>query len=709
MKKTDSGRLLSEFAPHSYAEWKAAAEQLLKGRSFEKTLLTPTHEGFELEPIYTREVLEKLVHLGDAPGMGSRVRGSRVEGDLESGWLVSQELSAPTAEQLNGVLLKELENGQNELNLWLDKPTRRGVDADSANPEEIGVCGVSLGTVEDVRTLLKGVHPEMISLHLRSGAAAAGVYALLVATLREAGVDLAKVRGCLGMDPIGWLVETGEPGAEEGTLHQAMAGLLRHAALVMPGMQVIDVQGHAYHNGGGSSVQEMAAVLATAVAYLREMVGQGISPESISRRMRLSVSVGGNFFLEVGKLRALRMLWNRVLEAFEVPEAARTIHLHARTGLWNKTVFDPYVNMLRTTTEAFAAVVGGCDSLHVGPFDEVFRESDAFSRRIARNTHAILAEECGLSRVVDPAGGSWAVESLTDRMAAEAWKQFQQIEADGGILAVLRSGKLQEQVEATRQEKARNIQRRKEVLVGINNYPNAGEKLLPPAKIDYAAARKERMAALEAWKSGRDGGRVEALLARVRDAGSEPLIEALVEAAAAGATLGELHAAALTGNSTVRVEPVRLKRAAEDFEKLRFASMALAGAGTAPTVHQLNLGPSRRYRVRADWTSAFFQVAGLQVLNRDDYAGVEEALVALQSGGARVAIITSDDETYAELVVPMARAVKESDPGITVLVAGAPGEQEQAWRDAGVDDFVHVRVNNYTFNRALLESMGAQL
>jgi methylmalonyl-CoA mutase len=137
--------------------------------------------------------------------------------------------------------------------------------------------------------------------------------------------------------------------------------------------------------------------------------------------------------------------------------------------------------------------------------------------------------------------------------------------------------------------------------------------------------------------------------------------------------------------------------------------MALAGAGTAPTVHQLNLGPSRRYRVRADWTSAFFQVAGLQVLNRDDYAGVEEALVALQSGGARVAIITSDDETYAELVVPMARAVKESDPGITVLVAGAPGEQEQAWRDAGVDDFVHVRVNNYTFNRALLESMGAQL
>jgi methylmalonyl-CoA mutase len=708
MEAEKNRRLLSEFAPHTHAAWKGAAEELLKGRSFEKTLVTPTYEGFALEPIYMSETVGDLAHLGEMPGMGSHVRGARVEGYLGAGWLVSQELAAPTPEALNAVALEELAKGQNELNVWLDAPSRAGRAAGAENGAT-GVCGVSLATLGDLRALMQGIHAEMISQYWQAGAAAPALYALLLAWWRESGTPLEAVRGCLGMDPVGWMAETGALPGATGRVFDDMAAVIESAARTVPALQVVDVQGHPWHKAGASSVQEMAAVLATGVGYLGEMQRRGLAAETVAPRMRLSVSIGGHFFIEIAKLRALRLLWSRVLDAFAVPASARGTHLHARTGLWNKTVFDPYVNMLRTTTEAFAAVVGGCDSLHVGPFDEVIRESDAFSRRVARNTHAILGEECGMQQVIDPAGGSWAVEALTDQMAAQAWKQFQEIEAAGGILATLEAGALQDSVEAVRLERMKNIQRRKDVMVGINTYPNATEKPLPPREIDYDAVLKERLAALQAWKAGRDAAAVEAALEAAKAASGAARIEALAAAAATGATLDELYAALDAGEPELRVKPVRLQRAAAEYEALRLAARALAEAGRPATVHQLNMGPSRGYRARADWTSSFFQAGGFTVLNEDDYPDPAAAAAALTESGARAAVITSDDATYATTVAPLARALKERDPGIRVLVAGAPGENEAAWREAGVDDFVHVRVNAYAFNRELLESMGARL
>ncbi|HSH09426.1 MAG TPA: methylmalonyl-CoA mutase family protein [Oceanipulchritudo sp.] len=327
-------------------------------------------------------------------------------------------------------------------------------------------------------------------------------------------------------------------------------------------------------------------------------------------------------------------------------------------------------------------------------------------RRIARNTHAILAEECGMRRVIDPAGGSWAVEALTDQMASGAWKRFQEIEAAGGIQAALQSGLIQQSVETVREEKARNIQRRRDVIVGTNSYPNATEELLRPATIDYASASNQRIDTIAKWKSSRDTASVEAACGKVLTA-TEP-VEALIAAAKSGATIKELMAALAPGIGP-SIAPIPLMRASGDYEKLRFAAKELESAGTPPLLHQLNMGPSRRYRIRADWTSAFFQVGGLQVMNQDDFPDAAEALRGLEKSGARVAVIVSDDEAYATVVEPLARAIKATDSHIKVLLAGAPGDNEQALRDAGVDDFVHVRVNNYAFNRALLESMGAKL
>lgn len=704
------GQLLGEFEAHTYAQWKAAAEDLLKGRSFEKTLQTPTYEGITLQPIYMRGDLEGLEHLGTVPGAGNRARGGAASGYLGTGWRVSQELSAPTPAALNRIVLNGLENGQDELNLWMDQPSREGFDADASQVESVGVCGVSLSDVEDLNGILKGVELSYISTYLRAGISGAAAYALLVAVAQRRGEDLEKLRGAVCYDPVGWLAERGDSGSAMDVQFEQMAELVRYAAKHTPNVQVMQISGEPYHSAGASSVQEMGAVLATAVTVMNNLVERGIEPAAAVKRLRVVLAVGPNYFTEIAKFRAFRLVWNRLMEAYGVAEADRSVYIHARTGLFNKTLYDPYVNMLRTTTEAFSAVVGGCDGLHVGCFDEIIRESDDFARRVARNVHAILAEECDLRRVVDPAGGAYAVEVLTDQMAREAWKHFQEIEKRGGMLAALKEGYLQQAVEEVRKGRVKAVHQRRDVIVGSNSYPNATETLLKAPLVNYQAIKAERVATLQARKAGRDAAALEASLERVRGERGEGRIAALVNAAAAGATIGEMMEALRTlGGASTLVKPFTLQRLAEDYERLRLAADNLRSAGVEALVHQLNIGPSRGYRLRADWTSAFFQVAGLRVLNDDDYAGVDDALAALKASGAKAAILTSDDVTYAEQGVALAERIKAEVPGLKLLLAGAPGEQEAALRAAGIDDFVHVRVNNFEVNQALLSEMGAVL
>jgi methylmalonyl-CoA mutase len=365
--------------------------------------------------------------------------------------------------------------------------------------------------------------------------------------------------------------------------------------------------------------------------------------------------------------------------------------------------------MLRTTTEAFAAVLGGCDSLHVAPFDEVVRESDAFSRRIARNTHAILAEECELGRVIDPAGGSWAIESLTSQMAEQAWAAFQQIESAGGILEVLNAGSLQAEIEAVRTKKAVALQRRKDVLVGTNSYANATELLLKRPHLDYATVRRERCSGVELWKTLRDESGLASALESLQSEQPGNAVAALLAASIAGATVGEMMSALNLGDPGSLSAPVKTRRGAEQFEQLRLAALALKAAGKSTKLLQINYGPSRGYRLRADWTSGFFQAGGLEVLNDRDFTDISSVLEALGESGARAAVITSSDAEYAEHAESLATAIKSKFPGIQLFLAGAPGDQELAYRASGIDDFVHIRVNAFIFNRDLLLSMGASV
>ncbi len=705
---TDTGatrRLLEEFPPNAYAEWKAAAEALLKGAPFEKRMRTPTWEGFALEPIYNAADIEGLPHLQAAfPGMGNRVRGNALDGYRTKSWGISQELVAGSPEALNSIILEGLNGGQDELNLWFDTATRTGLDADNPAAPGVGLCGVSANSGSDFTAILKGVEISAIGCYLRAGAYPLAVGALYLAAARARGVEWKDIRGCIECDPVAYLVSEGSLPRTLESAFDEMAALTRFAIAHAPSLQTITVQGHPYHDGGASSAEELQAVLATGVTYLRALVGRGLSATEVAPHIRLSVSVGSQYFLEVAKIRALRVLWSRVLEAFDVPEKARMVHIHARTGLWNKTRLDPYVNMLRTTTEAFSAVVGGVDSLHVGPFDEIIREPNTFSRRIARNTHPILAEECDLTKVADPAGGSWAVERLTHEIAEQVWKGFQQLEGEGGMMSCLQSGRVQKQVAKTLADRRLAIAQRREVLVGTNNYPNVGEHALESAPLDAEQIREQRASAVRAHRVAREDTAVAKCLEALKATGPDGAdrVIAMVEAATAGATLAELAGPHQPVDAHVRVEPIALSRAAEEYERLNDAVKAL---GQKARIRQVNLGPSRRYRMRADWTSAFFRVAGFEVLSDDDYATVEEAVSALQADPASVAVITSDDETYATEAATLAESLKVALPSLRLFLAGAPGEHETAWKAAGIEDFVNVRVNNFAFNSALAKSL----
>lgn len=697
-----------EFESHTYEAWREAAEALLKGAPFDKVMMTKTLEGFAIQPLYRQKDVADLPHLGNFPGVGRPVRGQTAAGYRGRSWEISQELVCATPEEFNAVALHDLMRGQTELNILLDVATRTGRDPDVASVGEVGGCGLSLASLSDVEKAFEGIHLDMISSYFRVGSSGVPVAALLVALANKKGIPVDKLRGCIEMDPLGSLAGKGSLVVGLDQAMKEMAALTTYAAVNAPGLQTIGVQGTVYADGGASVVQELTFALATGVEYLKRLSEAGFTPASAARHLRMALSVGSNFFLEIAKFRAARLLWDQVLEGFGVPAEERALHLHARTATYNKTQLDPHANMLRVTSEAFAAVVGGCDSLHVSPFDEVTRMPDAFSRRIARNVQIILMEECDLTQVLDPAGGSYAVESLTHEVAQSAWGLFQEVEKLGGMAKALAEGFPQEQVAATAKQRQKLLAQRREVLVGTNQYPNGQEKPLEVRLPDYDALRSKRSRAVaEHRTSAPDAADADVLekLARLLDIGGEGMIEAAVAAVEAGATLGEVSRTLRhEAGSVIAYTPIRSIRLAQPYEELRAKSREYAQAkGHGPRLLQANLGPSRGYRIRADWTAAFFLAGGFEVLSDTDFETDEAVVEALRESASKIAVLTSSDEIYAERVVGVTKAIKTALPGTYVVVAGNPGEHEAAWREAGVDDFVHVRVNHYEMNRTLLE------
>ena len=694
---------LDEFTPPTDEEWKAACEALLKGAPFEKKMFTKTYEGITFNPMYTRKHTEDILPKGVMPGMGDYLRGVDAAGYIGKPWGIAQACDETLPAENNELLRHEHDKGATIYHIVLDTASRTGVDARQA--ETVGDTGTSVTTVEDMHVLLTGLDLAKFPLYVYAGANAVPLLALVAAARRASGEDMAEVRGIVGADPIGALAADGKLPASLDAHYDSLAAAARWATVNAPHLRTVFVRSDVYSNGGANDVQEVASVLATATAYLRALCERGLTIDEAASQIAFAFSMGANFFLQIAKLRAVRPLWAQIVGAFGGSAEAQKMRIHARPALFFKTIYDPYVNMLRNTTEIFSGVVGGIDSFESAPFDEPIRKGDEFSRRIARNVQIMLQEEFGLLQPIDPAGGSWAVETLTRQMKEKIWAEFQRIEKEGGIIAALRAGSLQESVAAVLAARFKNADLRRDRIVGNNMYPNMTETLLETRAEDTAALKAQRTADIDAYLSDIDVKHRDEALASLRQAHS---VDHAVEAALAGATIAELMTAVTEGNGAETVTAIAPHRWSERFEALRQRTEEYkAEKNDNVKIFLANMGPIPQHKARADFTTGFLQVGAFEVLGNDGFKTVEEAANAARASGADAVVICSTDATYPEIVPALAPKLHEVLPKARVFLAGAaPKDLLETYKEAGIDEYISVRANCYEILESLQKQKG---
>ncbi|MCH3959152.1 MAG: acyl-CoA mutase large subunit family protein [Selenomonas sp.] len=697
---------LDEFIPPTYEEWKENCIALLKGAPFDKKMYTKTYEGITFDPMYTRAGTEEILPKHSFPGMDDFLRGAKPNGYIKAPWGIAQSCDETMPRENNELLRHEQEKGSTIYNIRLDQATLAGRDVrDAARP---GDEGCSITTLQDMHVLLDQLQLEKTPLYMYAGRSALPLLALTVAALRASGREIRQLHGIIGADPIGELTAQGSLSKPLALLYDEMADCAAWAAEQAPGLRTVMVRSDVYSRGGANDIQETAYTIATAVSYLRALLKRGLSIDDAAGQIMFCFSMGANFFLQVAKLRAVRPVWAQIVQSFGGGKEAQRMHIHARPALFFKTVYDPYVNMLRNTTEIFSGVVGGLDSFENAPFDEPIRKGDEFSRRIARNVQIILQEEFGLLQPIDPAGGSWAVESLTRQVRARMWKEFQTIESKGGIAAALEEGYPQAQIAAVLSERFKNAELRRDRIVGNNMYPNMTEKLLDPRPEDVEAIRTERIAEVEAYLSDLDDTFKEEQLQALATVPADKLTAA-IRAAEAGATLPELTEA-LRGQEAQaeKVTKIEPHRWSERFEALRKRTEDYRDkTGENVRIFLANMGPIPQHKARAEFTTGFLQVGAFDVLGNNGFATVEEAVAAAKESAADAVVICSTDATYPEIVPALAPKLHEALPSAVVYLAGAaPKDLLETYRSAGIDDYISVRANCYQILQYLQQKKG---
>lgn len=691
MKENDN--LFAEFKPTTYEEWHEEAVKLLKGAPFDKKMYTKTPEGITLKPIYYKEDMTFEVSL---PGYDDYVRGISAEGNRGAPWAVSQEISAGLPEEFNRKIVDALNKGQTSVEIVLDCASAHGVDADKSEKCRVAGKGrLSISTAKDFDVALKGVETDCIDINIHTASFAADIVAALYASQKG-----KKLSGGIYFDPIGELARRGKLSRSMDCAYDEMYAIAAYNAKNMPKFGAIGVDTMAYSSAGASAVQELGIAMATAVAYLRAMIERGMDINDAAKLVRFRLSLGSNFFMEIAKLRAARIVWAKIVEEFGGDKEAQKIRVNARTAIYNKTVSDPYVNMLRTTTEAFSGVIGGMDSLTVGAFDEIIRRPDEFSERIARNQQVILQEECNLTDVIDPAGGSYYVENLTREVAGKAWEVFSKIEAEGGMVKALESGMVQKAVAETAAGRKKLYDTRRSSVVGTNNYANMTEKLLDKGACECKENFEKRSKQVAAERKD--------VAIDLGGAKGADVIAKLVEAAAKGAGISAMSEAVCKCGKETAVEPLNIHRAVEHFEALRMASAKYREEkGHGPKLFLATMGPLLQHKARADFIRGFFEVGGFEVIYPNGFATPEDAAKAFKESGAKYAVICSTDDTYPELVPAVTKAIKAAAPDAKVLMAGAPAaEAEEGYKAAGYDGSISIKSNNYETLKSMLSAIG---
>jgi methylmalonyl-CoA mutase len=651
MAAVDDLSLAADFPQATREQWLKLVEGVLKGADFQKKLVSRSHDGIAIQPLYPKAE-------GAAP----------IAREQAGRWRVSQRVDHPDPAKANELALADLEGGADALTLVTHKaPAARGF-------------GVGIDSIEDLDRALSGVMLDLIHLRVDAGGHGRQMAALVLALAERRGHRLADLSLDLGLDPIGAMAAQGRMSASWDAMAQRMGDTLADLTGRSFADRAFLADGRVYHEAGASEAQELAAVLATGLGYLRALEAKGHSLDAARRALSFLLVADADQFLTVAKLRALRRLWARVEQACGLEP--RPIRLHAETAWRMTTRRDPWVNLLRTTVAAFSAGIGGADSITVLPFTAALGLPDAFARRMARNTQLVLLDEANLWRVADPAAGAGGLEALTDALCEKAWGLFQEIEREGGILESLKGDTLQARIAAIREQRQKAVATRREPITGTSEFPNINEAdvtvLLPMPEAGQSSSSAEAHAS-----------------ASTTETSSTPL----VQMAGQGASLSQLTGTA-AAPASVAIAPLPSVRTAGSFERLRDMSDAyLAKTGARPKVFLANLGPIAAFTPRATFAKNFFEAGGIEAIMNDGYPSLHALAAAFAMSGAQIACICSSDEVYfgpAEAAVtPNETTVEEAARrieragGSLVYMAGRPIMREETLRSAGVREFIY--------------------
>lgn len=590
-----SDKLFSEFPPVSTEQWEEVIMADLKGGDYEKKLVWKTIEGIDVRPYYRAEDIKDL---NLAPTTKK-----------DNNWDIRQDIFESDINLANQIALEGLKRGVNSLSFDVSK----------------------VKTMEDMKALLNGINPTEIKLNFKTNICYRDFLLLFIDYLKTSNYDLQKVYGSLNYDPLVYALYKGEFGCQEEEMFERLVSLMTIVKENIPNFDVVTVNGHVFNNAGASIVQELAYTLSAANEYLANLTEKSIPAHSVGYRTVFAFATGSNYFMEIAKIRAARILWKKIMQEYNPKcDSAYDVFIATESSFYNKTIYDPYVNMLRTTTESMSAAIAGADSISVYPFDSAFKESDDFSRRIASNQQILLKEETYLDKVVDPSAGSYYIENLTSSIASAVWDIFKTIEQKGGFLKAIKDGYVQDEIEKTAQKRNKEVALRRTTILGTNQYPN----------------QKEEMSSK---------------------------IEVLCE----GIT-----------NPAKAIKTLNCIRLAEPFENLR---LEVEKSNKTPKVFLLTFGNLAMRKARAGFATNFFAVAGYEIIDNPGFDTAQEGAKAALESKADIVVLCSSDEEYAELVSGVMPELRGKINH--VVVAGNPIEQIENFKNQGITDFISVKTN----------------
>jgi methylmalonyl-CoA mutase len=524
-------------------DWRALASKELGGGDADR-LVWETPEGIPVRPLYTEADLEGLEATGTLPGFDPYLRGVRATMYANRPWTIRQYAGFSTAEESNAFYRANLAAGQKGLSVAFDLATHRGYDSDHPRVlGDVGKAGVAIDSVEDMKILFDGIPLDEMSVSMTMNGAVLPVLAGYIVAAEEQGVAQDQLEGTIQNDILKeFMVRNTYIYPPEPSM-RIVADIIEFTSTNMPKFNSISISGYHMQEAGATAVQELAFTIADGHDYVRAAIERGLDVDAFAGRLSFFFAIGMNFFMEVAKLRAARLLWSRIMSEFDPKKpGSLMLRTHCQTSGVSLTAQDPYNNIVRTTVEALAAVLGGTQSLHTNSFDEAIALPTDFSARIARNTQLILAEETGITHVVDPLGGSYYVEALTHSLAAHAWDLIQEVEGLGGMTKAVESGMPKLRIEEAAARRQAAVDRGDEVIVGVNKYRLDEEPDLEIRDVDNTAVRNAQLARLEQVKATRDPGRVSEALARLTEGaqGDGNLLALSIEASRARATVGEI-------------------------------------------------------------------------------------------------------------------------------------------------------------------------